>query len=151
MASLLACKDWTSGDWRDVYAAVSKHIALTAASGSPIAANASWEKGADALARGSVHGVISDGYLIIYAVGGLWCSPGTLLYEMLYIRIRPSSGNLRGVLRALEHLAAFHGCRGVVVGNGVRRKGLVRVYERDGYVPVTTQMFKEIPDGIKRN
>ncbi len=113
--------------------------------GHPFAAGASVEAGCVSIAEGHVKAVIVAGYVIVYDTGCVWYSDAIFLFEEMVLRLGDAPGPVADVPALLQALAHLYGCAGVIAGNAIHRKGLTRVYEKAGYVPVATRFYKEIP------
>ncbi|MHA6903321.1 hypothetical protein ACJBUE_20905 (plasmid) [Ralstonia syzygii subsp. celebesensis] len=95
-----------------------------------------------------VESVISEGYLVVFAVGVPWYSPAArFLEELMVMRLDPQPGRFRVVVQTLLKLAARASCDGVAAGTALTADArLRRVYERFGFRAEADSLFKSIKE-----
>jgi hypothetical protein len=82
---------------------------------------------------GVARAALMGGYLLVYDVSNTVFSDSLFLFEYLFLRIAPGA-SFGEAVEGMKHIARLNGCIGVITGNGVRRPGLRRLYERHGAV-----------------
>lgn len=90
--------------------------------------------------------VVNDGYFILYDVGSPWYTRKRVLIEELILRIGPTEAGARGAVRCLETLAREQGCLAIASGD-TQVGAMVPHYLAEGFIPLGTQMFKELSNG----
>lgn len=134
---------WTALERDAVLSSFARHISESRAKGLPWTRKACAEKSMQSIVDGDVEAVLLGDYALVFTVGTDWCSHSTSLCEQLLIRVFRQGGTFKDVTSGLDELADIFACDQVVVGNGVSRPGLARLYQRAGFVRANEYYVKE--------
>lgn len=134
---------WTALERDAVLSSFARHILDGKSKNAPWATKACAEKSMQSIEAGEVEAVLLGDYVLVFVVGTDWCSHSTCLCEQLLIRVFHTGGTFKDVALGLDALASHFGCDQVVVGNGVNRPGLARMYQGAGFVRTNEYYMKE--------
>lgn len=134
---------WTALERDAVLSSFVRHISDSRAKGIPWAYKACAEKAMQSVVDGEVEAVLLGDYVLVFSVGSDWYSHSTLLCEQMLIRVFRRGGTFKDVTRGLDELADIFACDQVVVGNGIGRPGLARLYQGAGFVRANEFYIKE--------
>lgn len=146
MADYKHAQDWTDAERCSVLSSFARHISSSKDSSIPWAKFADADVAMESIDSGRVEALIVDNYVLVYVHGCDWYCTEKVLVEQMLINMYPwDVGNFRAVLACLDALAAEHGCKSIVTGNGINRPGLARLYQGAGYVRANEFYLKEVP------
>ncbi len=92
--------------------------------------------------------VIHEGYAIMYDVGTPWYTDRPFLIEDIIIKVYPTTSPVSVAIDCLEAIARSLNLTAVVAGD-TQIGYMTPHYLAAGYTTLGTQLFKELPDGIR--
>ena len=145
---MLWADDWTDETRARIKQAMAEHWAEIQRGPKTWARAVSPDRVYDFVVSGQLPCVMIEGYLLMFNIHEPWyAEPGTRVFnEQLVLRVAEKPGSFIRFIRGMETIAAANGCSGIAVGTALHAcdARLGRIYERKGFLPQATALFKEM-------